>query len=220
VVGLSATTPFDAFNSWPVTKGIGPNGTGSWRYLNATTAAAGTTIYFLSWAMGIRALRAVEGDTPRVTGLFDYLMSFGSNAAFELPVKYSQKTLYAGVKGTYNPKMALDLFPQVKGTGAPRNSFGVYSFATTGLLAELYSARQQAAFKDTKDALNEPRPKTMNGDKDYVRFYLGGMGRAGMSLQPYGDSNSLSRFKLVSEAAMTGLIYRQAPVAFAQRSHA
>lgn len=217
VCGLSPVTPFDAFNSYPTTKGINPNGTGSWRYLNATTAAAGTTIYFLSWSMGIRALRAVEGDTARVTGLFDYLMTFGSNSTFELPAAYSDKTLYVGVKGTYDPKTALDLFPQVKGTGAPRNSFGVYSFATTGLLAAMYSARQQASFKAMKDSLNEPRPKTVQGERDGVRYYVGAMGRAGMSFQPYGDSNTLSRFKLVSEAAMTGLVYRQAPTAFMGR---
>jgi hypothetical protein len=219
--GLSSTTPFEAFNSYPAATKVYFTGTGSWEYQDGSQAA-GTRLIALEWAIGLRGLRAAGAD---VTALFDWLMGFSSNATHELPAdddpselrNYTDKTLWSGVKGTYDPKVALATLLRVRESGAAvtKNDTATLDFAAVGALAALYSSRQQAKFATLKAELNEPRRRAYNLQPS---LYLGAMGNSGLSFQPWTDV-SLIRWRVVQYAAMAGLIYRQAPQAFMARGH-
>lgn len=234
VNGLSSSTPFNGFNAFPATKSgtFGLTGTGSWRYLDAE-AATGTTIDAESWAIGLRALRAVEGNSAHVTGLFDWLMTFGSNPANQLPsvsavrdtgLSLSEKALAAGLMGTYDPRFALASPLKVR-DGAPladvkyEATGASYSLVSVGLMADLYSERQPARFKDLKDALGVPRPLTRGGLDDGRAFWLGTMGRCGLSLQPRTATSGTLGALSTYAASTVGLVYRRGPQAFAERGH-
>jgi hypothetical protein len=232
--GFSAATPREFFSSYPAATNIpAPTfGTlanrGSWQYQDGPLSS-GTAITSLGWAIGLRALRALGVD---VTGIFDWLMGFGSAPAFEASVTshlYGTVTwntpddrgIYAGTRGTYNPKTALATLLQVRTAGGGAvalNGSGLYDLATVGLLASLYSTRQQAAFGQLKDALVIPRPRWREGfdPRDGKYLYLGPLGVSGLSLQPYSDA-SLNRYESIPRAAMTAGIYRQPPQAYTGR---
>lgn len=224
VQGFSITTPYHGFNSFPTNNKYLVTGTGSWEY---SDGLAGTMVGGLEWATGIRALSAASQS---VTTMFDWLMTFTSNATKELSdpgsaprsqPTYTQKTLYGTYKGdSFDPKRALSTSLLVKesGSSVTKNATGIYDYAALGLLASLYSSRQQASFKNTKDALNEPRPRSRGGLQDGLYLRLPLLGRSGLGMQPY-TSESLQRHQAVPYAAMTGLIYRQAPKAFMGRGH-
>jgi len=221
--GLSPTTPFASYNAYPANKNINFSltGTGSWRYEDAE-AATGTIISGFGWAVGIRVLRAVLGDTAGVLALFDWLMTFGANPANvpaeadPLRMTYGSigaQALAVSFKGTYDPTFALAFALKVR-DGSPLAAVKYeatgtfYDLGATGLLAALYSMRQQAQFKELKIALEEPRPWAADGTAaENRRFYLGQIGRCGLSLQPRSSF-------FPYESACTGLIYRQAPKAF------
>jgi len=126
---------------------------------------------------------------------------------------------YAGIAGVYNPKTALATLLQVR--GGLMNASGLYDLAAVGLLAPLYSSRQQSAFAALKDALVVPRPRWRQGfePRDGWYVYLGPLGACGLGLQPYTDG-SLNRTQSIPRAAMTAGIYRQPPQAFTGRGHA
>jgi hypothetical protein len=213
--GLSSTTPYDYF--WAYSS-LGEAGqTGSWMYADGATQVAGTLIDSLGWAMGIRALHKVDGASAAVTALFDWLMTFTSRAAFELPAAYTDATMLAAAKGTYNPKTALStsLLVRAGGGNVTVNGTSFYSLATAGAMGALYSSRQAAAFKDLKDALGVPRRRGAQGGPTHM---LGPMGICGLNLQP--RSSATQRRYNVREAALTGLIYRHAPQAWTGRGHA
>jgi hypothetical protein len=209
-LGLSTTRPFEFFNAY----GAGKAGdTGTWEYTDGNQAA-GTLIDGLGWALGIRALHKVDGASAFVTARFDWLMGFTSNPTFELPAEYNDRTKLAAAKGTYDPTRALATSLQVRsgGTNVTLNGSSFYSLAAVGALAALYSSRQQAAFKSLKDEVNVPRPRTV--DKG-LSHQLGPMGVCGLSLQP--RSSATQRRNTTYLAALTGLVYRQAPQSFTVR---
>lgn len=230
VNGLSSATPFHQFNAYPAVKGgtFSPStGTGSWRYFNGEQAT-GTQITAENWAHGMRALSLCGVD---MTSLFDWLMTFGSNSANvppTVPVNrmslagLGDKELWASTKGTYDPRVALAITLRVR-DGSPladvkyEDTGTAYSLSTVGLLAGMWAARQPAAFKALKDQLNVPQPWTKNGAEDGRHYYLGPMGRCGLSYQP--RSTATTGFLSAYSAALLGLIYRELPGAFLGRGH-
>lgn len=229
--GLSSSTPREFFDAYPSDKGLF-TGRGSWQ-LQDGPLATGTLITSLNWAVGLRALRAVSGEAA-VTGLFDWLMTFTSNSAFEATTvthTYGRVTwntsddrgTYAGIAGTYSPKRALATLLKVRSAGAAAavNGSSLYDLATAGLLAPLYSSRQQVAFAALKDVLVVPRPRWREGfdPRDGQMLYLGPLGICGLTYQPY-TSAALGRQQDVRRAAMVGGIYRVAPQAYTARGHA
>lgn len=229
VNGLSSVTPREYFHAYPTLSG--PPGfttaRGSWEFQNGPLFV-GTRITSLGWAIGLRALRALGVD---VTGIFDWLMGFTANPAFEPATTThlygsvawttpDDRGMYGSAAGTYNPKMALATLLQVRLSGAAvaMNGSSFYDLATAGLLASLYSTRQQSTFASLKDALVIPRPRWREGydPRDGHYLYLGPLGLSGLSLQPYSNS-SLARLQSIPLAAMTGGIYRQPPQAHTGR---
>ncbi len=99
-----------------------------------------------------------------------------------------------------------------------KNGSSLYDFAALGLMAPLYSSRQQAGFDATKDALNTKRPRFREGfpERDGHALYLGPLGYGGLSYQPATDS-SLNRYVSVKRAAQLGNVYRYNPKASMHR---
>ncbi len=210
--GFSISTPFEAFAAFPTN-------TCEWRYSDGVPAS-GTYASADTWARGLRGLRAAVGDSAQVTGIFDWLMGFSSNPAHALPDEYNDKFLYAPLytNGEYDPKFALadelQLRSAAGGTAVTMSGTAVrqaYNLGCTGLLADLYSLRQQASFKSFKDALNQPRHHTVGRGEDGRYHYLGKAGRCGFSLQ---STQKNGRFYVPVLAAQVGLAYRAAPKAF------
>lgn len=227
VVGLSSATPREFFDAYPANKGLF-TGRGSWQF-NDGALSVGTVVSGLGWAGALRGLHAV-GDALATT-LFDWLMTFTSNPTFEVSATthaYGQVTftsandraLYAGLAGTYNPKYALATTLKVRSAGAAvtTNGSSLYSLATAGMLAALYSTRQQTSFATLKDALSVPRPRFREGfdPRDGQYLYLGPLANSGLSFQPY-TSAALGRLQSIPQAALTGNVYRYAPQAFTGR---
>lgn len=230
VVGLSSSTPREFYDAYPSNKGLF-TGRGSWQF-NDGALSVGTNVTSLGWALAIRALRAA-GD-PLATTLFDWLMTFTSNPAFEVTSSthtYGQVTftspndraLFAGIAGTYNPRVAPATLLQVRSAGSAVavNGSSLYSLGAAGALAALYSSRQPTAFAGLKDALSTPRPRWRDGfdPRDGQYLYLGLLGVCGLSFQPY-TSPALLRQQSVGLAAIVGGVYRFAPQAYTARGHA
>lgn len=228
IAGFSSATPREYFFSWPVSAG----GNGSWGFSDAG-AATGTTITGWNYAAGLRGLRAVDGDSAFVTGLFDWLMTFTSNPLSELPATptgrsrgYSDRTLYATGKGTADPTVAMLAAMQVRATGTLaatkiNAATSGYDLGAGGLIAGLFATRQGAGFKALKDNFNTPRDKARDGLEDGIHLYLPVLGRCGLSFQP--QSNPAAGVTLRSDiygAAQAGLVYRESPTAFNGRGHA
>lgn len=215
ISGLSTTTPRQDFDSYPALKGA-VSGRGSWRLISVTDVS-GSTI-----AMGIRAFRAVDGDTTFVTGLFDWLTSTTANASFELPARttgrmvtgYDDRVVWAGKSGAFDARIA-PAHSINAATNKAGNSF--YDISAVGLIAALYSNRHRAYFKALKEALAVPRPRAKGGsDADGQKYvYPALIGRCGYSFQPY--SGETGRFASAGLASRVGLIYRQEPKAFMGR---
>lgn len=214
VLGFSTATPRERFNSYPASKlGGSLVGTGDWETGNLTA---------LGWALGLRAFRAIDGNSAFVTGVFDWLMTFTSNTSYELPATtanrvvsgYDDRVIYAGVKGTYNPK---DAPATALDATNLRNATGLYDLAALGILAPLYSARQRSTFGQVKVSLAMPRRLRKEGsDRDGEYLWLAPLGRCGLSCQPYTDESG-GREADLARASMTGLVYRHAPKAFLGR---
>ncbi len=228
VQGFSSATPREFFYSWPVSGG----GNGSWNFTDGTSAV-GTTITGWNYAAGLRGLRAVDGDSSFVTGLFDWLMTFTSNTLTELPATppgrsrgYSDRTLYATGKGTADPTAAMLEKLQVRATGTLATTkinatTGGYDLGAGGLIAGLFAARQAAGFKALKDNFNTPRDKARDGLEDGIHLYLPVLGKCGLSFQPQPNPAADATIRTdVYAAAQAGLVYRETPVAFNGRGHA
>jgi hypothetical protein len=210
--GLSSTTPFLQYSARPDLAG-------TWTY--TTTVDGESAVSGVGFALALRGVRAVEGDTAFVTTIFDWLMTFGSNPAnqfaAETPLRMesgtSVKDKQASIKGTYDPTLSwatsLSVFNNVGAAVKYEALSTIHAFQTVGLLAGLWSTRQPAQFRELKQALNEPRSWTERGDQDGRHFFLGPMGRSGLNLQP--RNTATTGFNIVGEAAITGLIYRQDP---------
>jgi hypothetical protein len=227
IVGLSTATPRDSFTPYP-------GGRGSWE-LSDAAYPTGTTVTAIGWAQALRGLRAVNGDSA-VTALFDWLMTFSSNPAFALGATshaYGQVTWtsndergkYAGIAGTYDPRLALAQSLQVRTSGSAgttllQNAASLYDLASVGHLAPLYSARQASGFGQLKDALEVPRPRWRQGfePRDGQFLWLGPLATCGLSFQPYTDG-SLNRNQSIRRAAQVGRIYRYAPQAYTMQGH-
>lgn len=232
VNGLSSGTPREFFDAYPAVK-FGITGRGSWQFANASLPGGGTLITSRGWAMALRALRALSGDGA-VTGLFDWLMTFAPNAIYgetaHTPLLFNgisyvipnERAFWATAGGNYNPRVALATLLQVRSGGSPvhRNGSSFYDLATAGLLAPLYSARQQATFGQLKDALEVPRPRWREGcePRDGQMLWLGPLGICGLSFQPYTDA-VLNRYQSITRAAQLGGIYRYAPQAWTGKGH-
>jgi hypothetical protein len=227
IMGLSIATPAEGFNSFPTVKNSLPNGTGSWGWGGSLTTT-GTTITGQGWALALSSLYEVDGASALVTSAFDWLMGFTSNPTTELPATtpgrmvsgYDDAVLLAGTKGTFDPKIALTTTLTVRDAtlaftaAARQNASSIYDLSTVGLLAPLYSARQQAGFTLAKDALDQPRRQSMQSGRTH---WLGQLGECGLSYQVFGSGAAI--IQLVARAAMAGLIYRQQPGAFLGRGN-
>ncbi len=227
IAGLSVTTPREYFTPYP-------GGRGSWQ-LSDAAYPTGTQISSNAWARAIRGVRAVNGDTA-VTPLFDWLMSFSSNSSFALSTtthtygvatwtSNDERGKYAGIGGTYDPRLALAQSLQVRTSGAAgtvllQNASSLYDLTSAGHMAPLYSARQASYFGQLKDALELPRPRWRQGfePRDGQYLWLGPLSTCGLTFQPYTDA-SLNRFQSISRAAQVGRVYRYAPQAWTMQGH-
>lgn len=210
--GLSTDTPREYYDSYPVTKGWFTDGTGAWKY-SATDSSAVTG---MRWAMALRALRAAEGDSSRVTGLFDWLMTFVAKSAWAMPdetvrgVNVGEKRIWDNQIGAFDPRISVPATMKVVGG---LTDDGAYHLGATGLISELYSSRQRASFGALKSALSMPRPGSRGGSEDNRYFWLANMGRCGLSFQPRTGPGA-GRRSDIHAAAMAGLVFRQEPKAF------
>jgi hypothetical protein len=222
--GLTTTTPFEYFQSYFLFSS--PSFAGKWGTILTSDSHTNVIVQSETWAMALRGLMAVEGISSRVTTLFDFLMSFTSNPTFELQSSVSDKAKYAPLetRGTYDPRLALSDGLECKRLGLVTNTNATaspdtrrcYALYTAGLLAPLYASRQPAKFKDLKDTLAEPRHHTVGRGEDGRYHYLGPMSRCGFSFQP---TQANGRFRVPSQAAMLGLIYRHGNTAFTGKGH-
>jgi hypothetical protein len=167
-------------------------------------------------AFALRGLYELEGYTARVATIFEWLMGFTSNSAFELTDGAHFTTplsvLRAGAKGTYDPTIAMADFlalgtSQAATPTLQTNGTSFYSAPATALLGPLYNASGRL-LRTWKDALCEGRALT--SDQRDVR-----------SPRPY-ESLGLSYQLAVTSTedlsmaviARNALIYRAQPGAF------
>lgn len=222
ITGLSATTPREFFNSYPTNHGNTlPVGTGSWQFQDGS-AATGALITASNWAKGLRSLYAVEGLSATVLAIFDYLQSFASNSAFELPAECNGRLIQSGAKGEYDPSMAPATLLKVR-TGSPLaataiNGSSFYDWAAAGMLAPIAATRDRAGLTVARDELSLPRQRFAEGNqRDGETLYLGPLGISGLSFQPW--TSATARIQSVTRAAQVGNFYRQSPKAFTGQGH-
>lgn len=222
LTGLSTTTPREFFNSYPAVKQGGLlTGTGSWEYQDAD-AATGTLITASNWCRAINALYALDGLSTRVASLYDYLMSFESNSAFEHAEGTGLAVIQRGQTGEYDPAIAPATLLKVR-TGSPLaatavNGSAFYDWASAGLLAPIHSVRDRVAFNTAKDELSLPRQRYAEGTpRDGETLYLGPLGLSGLSFQPW--TTSTARVQSATRMAQVGMMYRYGAQAFTGQGH-
>lgn len=220
VVGFSTSTPFEFFDSYPADKGVF-TGDGRWKYrgLESTSSSAAYTtgtISAHSWAMGLHALYLRDGASAFVAGVFDWMADCAALAAFDQdPLTTAKRTIYRNTLGEFDAELAPPTAITVLSSSAAANvaATSFYDLAAAGLLAPLFSARQQAKFRELKDAIDVARPKYQDGgDRDGEVLFLGRMGRCGLTWQPFSATDV--REESVAFAAQVGHLYREQPQAW------
>lgn len=166
--GLSATTPSECFNAYPVSK---PNttatGSGSWEYQD-DNAFHGTKVTAMNFAKALSALYAVDGLTSQITTLDDWLQTFKSNPAYQTPSPMSEGGLANSATGTYSPSVAPAKLLLVRDSSnglAPvaMNGATLYDWGAFGLMAQLWASRRALAFKLARVAACQRRRRTSDG---------------------------------------------------------
>lgn len=200
ITGLSATTPRECFNAYPVTK---PNftsvvGSGEWEYQDGATDT-GTTITAQNFAKALHALYFYDGGSTQVTTVDAWLRSFDSNADFETPAGTSTRNLYRSLTGEYDPTYTLSTLLLVRDADdsyAPiaENGSDLYDWGAFGLLAQAWNGLHASSFIESRKVPLGVQQRFYDGrptDQDhYDRITT--LGRSGLSLQTYlvGSSES------------------------------
>lgn len=164
ITGLSATTPREFFNSYPSNKNwTGFNyfaaGAGAWEFQDGP-AATGTLISGVYFARALRALNAYESQSTTVAGIWNWLMGFGSNAAFQ-PTTTSlgqDAPTVLGESGTYNPKLSLSTLLQVRTSGGAAtavNGSTFYDWRCAGYLSPIQRILDPGSLDLAKDFLTK-----------------------------------------------------------------
>jgi hypothetical protein len=168
-------------------------------------------------AFALRGLYELEGYTDRVAAIFEWLMAFSSNAAFELVDGHDFPALLpvvrAGAKGEYDPKVGIADFlalgtAQVATPTLQTNGTSFYSQNATAMLGPVYNASGRL-LRTWKDAMSIERPLT--ADRTDVR-QLTQYETAGLSFQ--APATSVEDMSL-AVIARNALVYRALPSAFA-----
>ncbi len=204
VGGVTALAPttireyFDAFdhiNFW--------HATGAWQYLVLTYVTS------LNIAKALWALHKYEGYTSQVSALYLALRGFTSSATYEPADDVSPYDLATSTDGTFDANLALPVHIDIAtSTNAGFVGASYYDWATVGLLAGIQTAVDQASFKTAKETLGTPRPRTpFEFRRDFQQDDLRLAGYSGLSLQTHASGVTLN----TEQAAMVGLMYRQAP---------
>lgn len=186
VTGISTTTRATAYNPYAST-GIG---TGTW--------AVGTG-YATIWALALAPLYAA-GQTTFVNGIVDWLESFTSNPANQVPASgVTDAVLLAGNLGTYDPAIciatALDTASTIETTGAK------YSWSWVGDMAPVLAARSSQRFEASKLAMSKPRrvsPTTI----EYK--YLTLQTTSGLAFQPHLAAGAVGTAARIANAYRYG----------------
>ena len=177
------------------------------------------TISAINYAFAMRGQRA-GGRTAFCDSMFDWLMSFTSAAAYQLPANstnremdgYETAYVYKTTLGTYDPTFAP---ATILNTATAQNGSSLYDLAAMGILSPTYSARKRAAFKDTRETISRPQPRRQDGsslDGGHITPFL--LGVCGLSLQPYSDDAATERVVDMAALAQAALCLRQAPQLF------
>lgn len=186
---------------------------------NAFTLATSGSYYGMNgcdMAFALRGLYELEGYTARVATIFEWLMGFTSNPAFELTDGAHFTTplsvVRAGTKGTYDPSVAMADFLALGASQAATptlqtNGTSFYSSPATALLGPLYNASGRL-LRTWKDALVEGRclttdPRDVRSPRPYESL--------GLSYQLAVTSTEDLSMAVIARNA---LIYRAAPGAF------
>jgi hypothetical protein len=206
IVGLSPETPKNNFSSFRSDVST----SGGWELYG------GDQILSEGFAIAIRALYDLHGETTLVREAFNWLMSAASNPAFEPEPGASDKQIASGLTGTYDPTFAQCITLKVKDAAGNQtliNGADYYSFATCGYLAPLLSKYQPAGFLGFKNRMSDPVYRVAADDIDrQVPWYDPHLiGYAGLSMQAL----DVGGFFTYSESvAAVGDIYRYAPQAY------
>ncbi len=207
---LTGTTPTPLFSTtnpksyYYAFLGSGAGGDTAGDGLWHLDGAPETSITGQAFAMGLRGLYEVEGYSATVASLFEYLMSFSSNATYEPSASASEWDLANTSLGVYDPELAMAQTLTVdngSGTALATNGSAVYDFAATGLLAPLYIASGRS-LRATKDLFAEGRRIRAN---DSALVYASPT--AVTSMGTFGISQDI----VLAEAAMAGELYRWEP---------
>lgn len=188
--GFTTTAPAEYFNAYPLVKPhSNATGSGAWEYEDGGSAQ-GTIISSLNLAKGLGALFAVDGLTPQVTAIFDWLQTFTSNSAFETVTPISEGALARATTGKYDPTLGVAQLLLVRDSAngyaaIAKNGGSLYDWGAYGLLSPIWSARNGATFKLGRNAAGQPRRRLSDGlpsdgfwdDRGFQR------GRQGLSMQ-------------------------------------
>lgn len=198
IAPLSATTPQSyALFTGPDTFQIHDLGFGLFGFFDGELSS------------GLRGLYELEGYTPRVAAIFEWLMSFTSNPAWEIPDGANLYDIEADFIGTYDPTVAIAAYlatanGQAQSPTLATNALPYLSLRSTGLLGPLYNASGRD-LRTIKDAMAVPR--FAPPDRESARM-IGFDGICGLSFQSLGSNGSMEQM------AQTALIYRAEPKGF------
>jgi hypothetical protein len=193
------------------------NGSGSYSALLSSTG-----LYFVTsfdFSVALRGLYEYEGYSATVAGIYEWLMAFTSNPDAEPPAGSASFTVANGVKGIYNPGIALSFnLAYADGSGNPisRNLAGTttsYDTTTVGILAPVRIASGRD-LSDAKASLSAPgRIRASRTDTNDQFAYPLLRGQCGLSFQmvPSITGSAGQVWGVTSNAAFCGLVYRYAP---------
>lgn len=159
ITGLSSTTPREFFNSYPTVKANWTNGTGSWQFQDGP-AATGMLITGSYIALALRSLYGYEGLSATVLGIWQWLMAFTSNPAFQpTSTSLSQDIPTAlSTLGTYNPKLSLTTLLQVRtelGAASTMNGSSIYDWQCAGYMTAVQKSQDTGSWEAAKDYLTK-----------------------------------------------------------------
>lgn len=212
--GLSATTPSEKFNPYPM-------GTGSWEYFDGD-ANSGTMVSAANFGAALLALYRTEGASSQVTSIDDWLYTFASNSAFETPAGTSDSTLARSQTGTFDPSIAPTTLLLVRDANnglaaTAKNASKLYDWGAMGMMAPIRASRHASTFKTARLTPLGKKLRYADGlPSDYTYDAITLRGRSGLSYQTSFQENILNVARMVNDgvaAAQFGSVYRQQPQA-------
>jgi hypothetical protein len=174
IAPVSATTPKDRYLSF----GCSGAGDGLFHLIDDERDSTEVMVDGHEFALAVRGLYEYEGYTATVAALYEWLMSFTSNAEFDTD-KVSLRALVAGIfnyslsavspdlTGEYDPTLSLSRFLKVKtsaGATTAVNGYPGYQLSTMGILAPVHiaSGRSLKTLKDELQRKTKPLPSGEN----------------------------------------------------------